>query len=574
MTIFYQEYRSRIIVVFIFISIFIITIVGKLCYIHIIKNEYYEKMVNNLFLKSKVVKGNRGFILDRNGKYIARNKTAFSFLVDTNNKYDEDKILELFSKTFKKPKSYYDSILTKKSNGVVLESNVPVAECREIVETQISGLSKYSKTIREYPYKELAAQVIGYTDSEYKGVNGVEMYFDDILKGQECNKKLVKNINGYLYQNPYEESNNPKSGDDITLSIDIRLQEILQDELLKTVKEIEAVSANGIIVDPFSGEVLAMANVPSLDLNKYYDYNISNHQNRSVIDSYEPGSTFKSIAIACGIEEGLIHENESFNCENGTYLYYGDFLNDHEKHENLSVKQILMHSSNIGISKIVDKNIGLKLIHKYSRNFGFGNKTGIYLPGEAKGLLKPLNSWKKSSGTFVSMGQEILGSTLQTAMAYSVFANGGYLLKPQIIRSISNHKYIGYQFQPFVVRKVISEDTAIRILRILEAVVDDGSGKGAGINGYKIAGKTGTSQTYNNGVLSENDYIASFAGIFPSDQPQYVCVVAINNPTVQGMHWGGIVAAPIIRNIFARVINEFEIPNQINYSSFSGVQEI
>ena len=426
MTIFYQEYRNRIIFVFCFVSLLMSTIVGKLFYIHIVKNDYYEKLVDNQFHKSKVIQGNRGYIFDRNGKYIAKNKTAFSFLVDTNQNYDKEKILNIFSKTFKQPKSHYENILSKKSNGVVLESNVPLAECRTIVYTKIRGLSKFSKTVREYPYNELAAQVIGYTDSDYKGANGIEKYFDNILQGEIGKKKLVKNINGYLYENPYVESNLPKSGESITLSLDMRLQEILQDELLKTIKEIEAESANGVIVNPFTGEILAMANVPSLNLNSYYKYNISNHQNRTVIDSYEPGSTFKSIAIACGFEEGLIHENDKFDCENGSYYYYGKNLTDHIKHEELTVAEILKHSSNVGISKIVDKIIGLKLIHKYARDFGYGNKTGVYLPGETKGILKPLNKWEKSSGTFVSMGQEILGSTLQTAMAYSVFANGGY----------------------------------------------------------------------------------------------------------------------------------------------------
>tara|TARA_S200000501_G_scaffold366785_1_gene402170 strand:- start:2013 stop:3737 length:1725 start_codon:yes stop_codon:yes gene_type:complete len=574
MTIFYQEYRFRIIIVFCFFSLLIATIVGKLFYIHIIKNDYYENLVNNQFLKSKIIQGSRGFILDRNGENIAKNKTAFSFLVDTNQNYDKEKILNIFSKTFQQKKSYYENILAKKSNGVVLESNVPLADCRNIVDTKINGLSKFSKTIREYPYNELAAQVIGYTDSDSKGVSGVEKYFDNILKGEIGKKKLVKNINGYLYENPYEDSDLPQSGSNITLSLDMRLQEILQDELLKTIKEIKAESANGVILNPFSGEILAMANVPSLDLNNYFNYDISYHQNRTVIDSYEPGSTFKSIAIACGIEESLIHENDIFDCENGSYYYFGKKLNDHIKHDDLTVAEILMHSSNVGISKIVDKNIGLKLIYKYSRDFGYGNKTGIYLPGEAKGLLKPLKKWRKSSGTFVSMGQEVLGSTLQTAMAYSVFANGGYLLKPQILKNISGDEVYEFNAEPFVVRKVISENTATRILRILEAAVDYGSGKEAGINGYKIAGKTGTSQTFKNGVLSIDDFIASFAGIFPSNEPKYVCVVAIKRPTVKGKHWGGIVAAPIIRNIFARVINEFEEEKPINYNSLAKVAGI
>ena len=574
MTIFYQKYRNRIKIIFAFFSFLTILILGKLFYIHIIQNQYYEELVNSKFLKSKVIEGSRGQIFDRNGNSLAKNKTVFSFLLNTEQKYDRDKILNLFSENFKKSKNYYEEILEKKSNGVVLERNIPFSDCNVIVNTRIYGLNKLSKIVREYPYKELASQVIGYVDSDYKGIIGIEKYFEKTLKGELGNKNLMKNINGFLYENPYKESIKPDPGKNIALTLDMQLQEILQDELLKTIENIKAEDANGIIVDPFSGEILAMASVPSFDLNKFYEHDISNHQNKSIIDSYEPGSTFKSITIACGIEEGLIHENDEYNCENGKYFYFGKYLNDHEKHDILSVKEILMHSSNIGISKIVDEKIGQKLIYKYARSFGFGNKTGVYLPGETNGILKPLNDWEKSSGTFVSMGQEILSSTLQTAMAYSVFANGGYLLKPQIIKNITQDNTYTYISKPLVVRKVISSETADRVLNILEDVVNHGSGKEAGINGYKIAGKTGTSQTYKNGILSDKNYIASFAGIFPSNKPKYVCVVAINNPKVKGKHWGGVVAAPIIKNIFARIINEFNYDSKFTNDDFTIITDI
>ena len=202
------------------------------------------------------------------------------------------------------------------------------------------------------------------------------------------------------------------------------------------------------------------------------------------------------------------------------------------------------------------ENYNSGLIYDYARKFGFGSKTGITLPSEANGILNTYSDWTHVSDVYVSIGQEINSTTLQTAMAYSVIANGGYLLRPQILRNITNKNEILYESHPIVIRKVISNSTANKIISILEGVVESGSGSKAQINGYKIAGKTGTSETFKNGIKSNTNYISSFAGIFPSNQPKYVCVISIDSPAVYGSHWGGVSAAPTVRNIFRRIITE------------------
>lgn len=573
MTIFYKEYRPRIVKIFCFILVVVTFIWGNLFNIHVLKKDFYTEKVNTKIISKQKLQGKRGLIFDRNGNYLARNIKAYTFIVDTYQKYDKEKILDLFSKTFNESRSEFEKLLSKKSRGVVLAKDIPLAKCQDIVKTNIFGLTKKYRTIRSYPYNELAAQVIGYTGKDNSGVNGVEKYFNSSLSGEAGSRTLVKTSKGVLVESIYDEKEAPIQGNDIALTLDMNLQCILEDELLQKVINTKATNANGVIVDPITGEILAMASVPSLDLNEYFKYNINYHQNRTIIDAYEPASTFKVLALAGLLEEGLVHENEKYDCENGSYKFYGKMLNDHEPHDILTTKEIIMHSSNIGISKIVNE-LDPGIIYKYARAFGFGNKTGVYLPSESNGLLRPLSTWNRSSGTFVSIGQEISSSTLQTAMAYSAIANGGYLVKPKIIKNIKNDNELIFDFSQKVIRQVISNETSKRLINILEAVVEEGTGKNAKINGFKVAGKTGTSQTYDNGKISDTKFISSFAGIFPSNEPNYVCVIAINNPQTYNSHWASNSAAPVVGNIFKRILNESKTITPFKPNNFVGVTNI
>jgi cell division protein FtsI/penicillin-binding protein 2 len=572
MTIFYQEYRNRVRVVF-FTFIFLILIVCiRLFFIHVINNDLYTNEVNSLLIKIQKLKGERGLIFDRNGSYLARNIKVYTFIVDTENKYDSEKIVKFFSEEFNHPKSFYLTKLNKKSNGIILEKNIPSFNCKSILDSSFVGLTKSYKTIRNYPYKELAAQVVGYSNDKNIGVSGVESFYNNSLEGGNGEKTFFR-WNGSIYESLYDEAKLPTEGFDLTLTLDMKLQCILQEELLKICNKSKAELVNGVIVDPFSGDILAMGTVPTLDLNDYSNYPISNQRNSSIVDSYEPGSTFKIIALAAGFEEGIINENDTYYCHNGKYQIHDLILKDNKKHKNLTVNQILMHSSNIGIAKIVE-NFDSKLILEYAQKFGFGSKTGIQLPGESAGILNPISNWTLVSNAFVSIGQEINSTLLQTAMAYSAIANGGYIIKPKILKNITNNNEILFVNEPFVIRKVISENTATRIISMLENVVENGSATTAQIEGYKLAGKTGTAETFIDGKLSKN-YISSFAGIFPSNSPQYVCVISIINPTkVNSMHYGSVSAAPTVKNIFKKIVTEIKTITPYTPKSYVGNTKI
>lgn len=565
MTIFYQEYRKRIRIVSVVFVAVTMLLGYRLFHIHVFK--YSENLTNvNQIIQSKtLLKGNRGNIMDRNGNIIAGNMEKYSFEVDTNKEVDKEKIITIFSEYFSKPESHYTSMLSKKSNNIVIEKDKPTYLCQKILKTPIKGLYKNRYNTRFYPFNELASQIIGYTNEFNQGITGIESYFDYILKAEEKQSIYHRQKSGERNTSLYHDRPILIPGSDITLTLDMKLQCILQDELLKALDDCKAKSANGIIINPFNGEILAAASVPSLNLNEYSNFPVGTQRNTVFTDAYAPGSTFKIVALAAGIEEDLLGYDKQYDCENGSYAIYGLNLSDTEEHQKLTVREIIMKSSNIGIAKMVNE-YPRKIIYNYARKFGFGEKTGILMNGEAEGKLHPINSWSKVSHIYISIGQELTATTLQSALAYSVIANGGFLVKPILTKSISRQDEVIFENQPEVVRRVISEETAIKILSILVDVVREGSGHKANIPGYLIAGKTGTSETFIDGKKSSTDFIPSFAGIFPANNPEYVCVVSLNTPRF-GKHWGSESAAPVVKNIFQRIISDSD---KFHPESFSG----
>lgn len=554
MTIFYQEYRKRIRFVSFTFLVLTILLGYRLFHIHVIKYSDYLLEVNRIIESRSRLQGYRGLIMDRNKKILAGNIEKYSFAVDTNKDIEKDKITSLFSEIFSKPENYYVSMLAENSNNIVIEENKPTYLCKKILETPIKGLYKKRNNARVYPYNELASQIIGYTNEFNEGITGVEHFYETILKAEEKQNIYHRQSGGNRQTSLYNKQPVLMPGSDIILSLDMKIQCILQDELLKALDDTKAKSVNGIIIDPFTGEILAAASVPALDLNDYANFSIKTQRNKVFSDAHAPGSTFKIIALAAGIEEGLFGYDNTYFCENGSYRFHGLNLRDTESHQELTVREIIIKSSNIGIAKMVQE-FSPEIIYKYARKFGFGEKTGIMINGEAEGKLHPLNNWSGVSNIYVAIGQELTATTLQTALAYSVIANGGYLLKPILTESILNQGEIVFQNKPEVVRKVISRDTADKIISLLVDVVKEGSGHKAYIPGYLVAGKTGTSETFLDGKKSSTDFIPSFAGIFPANNPKYVCVVSLNTP-MYGKHWGSESAAPAVKNIFQRIISD------------------
>lgn len=551
----YQCHRNRIGIVTIAIM-FVFTVLSlRLVYIQIIKHDEYSAIAKKNTIGTRNIHGSRGIIYDRSGTALTYNLKHHTFWMNTRTHSEISEVCEIFSAVFNKPESYYRKLLSRKSNYVAIEKNVIDPMYSELI-NKLKGKNVGSDTItkRHYPFGDLAAQVIGYTNTENTGALGIERQFNSILSGTSGLKNFSKKANGKLCSNIYEDDYTFDNGRDITLTIDIEYQAILQDELKLAIENCNAQSANGIIIEPFTGEVLAMATLPSIDLNNYFDFPIQYHQNKVVSAAYEPGSTFKIVGVSAGLDENLISPWEKFNCEDGEYHTLSRIFHDHEPHDELTVSEILMHSSNIGMVKIADK-IGSERIFKYSVLHGFGEPTGIQLPMENNGILRKFDDWTRSSGPTIAMGQEVAATTLQTAMSYCSIANGGYLLKPSIIKSISrnNHNDL-ISIEPQVIRSVMDGKTSKAVLSMLCEVINKGTADKAQMHGFSLAGKTSTAQKFVDGSYSSEEFMSAFAGIYPSHQPRLVCLVVVDSPQY-GKHWGNETAAPIVKKVIERIIN-------------------
>ena len=338
----------------------------------------------------------------------------------------------------------------------------------------------------------------------------------------------------------------------------------MHSELSKGIDTFSAKSANGIIVNPMTGDILAMSTLPSFNPNKYYDYEIEHYKNKIISDSYEPGSTFKIVALSGILDLDIHNDEDKFYCENGeTTLINRKKLRDHEPHEFLNISEIFTYSSNIGMSKIVT-DLESKDFYKYCKLYGFGTKSGISLNDEASGNIRGLDNWSKTSKIYLSIGQELSVTNLQLAMAYATIANGGYLLKPNLIKMISTGENEAiYTKDVYPIRKVIKTENSDKLLNYLENVVNHGTAENLNLSGYNIGGKTGTAQKFIENSYSKNEFISSFASVFPIESPKYVLLVSIDSPKY-GYHWANQSAVPVTKEIIKRIIiwdNDMHISN-------------
>ena len=407
---------------------------------------------------------------------------------------------------------------------------------------------------RFYPHGLIASQILGYTDSDDNGISGLEKDYNKYLSGTAGKSIKSKGWKG-KFQNrsdlPYTA---PLNGNSIELTLDLNYQSILQQELEKRLIETSSKSAMGVIMNPQTGAILAMASVPSFDNNDFSKYPLDNHRCRVITDQFEPGSTFKIVAATAALSEYKINLSEEFNCENGQFDYFGTSIKDHEPYEFLNTSQIIQNSSNIGIIKIAER-VGSSSMYKYARLFGFGSTTNLGLDGETPGKIKPEKEWSRISIGQISMGHEVAVNTLQLATAFSAIANDGYIVKPHIVKKIYGpDDKTKFHNLTKVKRKISTEDIVIQIKKMLRKVVVNGTGTEADIAGWEVAGKTGTAQKYIDGKYSNNHFISNFVGFLPSSNPKLLSAIVLDEPE-SPMHWGGQGAAVAFKRIMQRIIN-------------------
>lgn len=456
----------------------------------------------------------------------------------------------------------YDNLLEKLNRDksfIWIKRRVTDQEADNIKNLKLFGVEIIKESKRYYPNKELAAHILGFAGIDEAGLDGVELKYNSYLKGEPGKRSLLRDAKQRMLPAFEYEYIPPVNGYNLVLTIDEVIQHIVEDVLERSLKKNNALSASAVVMNPKNGEIYALASRPSYDLNDFANATNASRRNRTISDYFEPGSTFKIITASAALDENIVNTDDVFFCENGAYRIAGHTLHDHKPHGNLTFVEVIEKSSNIGTVKIAQK-MGPKILNKYVKKFGFGQITGIDLPGETQGFLRPIEEWSKLSIGAIPIGHEIGVSTLQMARAMSAVVNGGYMVNPYIVSEvIDNNNEIIKSFKNDKQQSVISEKTSATMREILKGVVEDGTGRGAKIEDYEAGGKTGTAQKIDSsGNYSHDKFIASFIGFTPVEDPQFVIGVVFDEP--RPFYYGGLVSAPVFKEIAEKILKYTNVP--------------
>lgn len=551
--------QRRLVVLLSIILIYFIALFIRLAYLQIFNSGTLVDRAESLWSRNLPIEGQRGIIYDRNHDAIVENEVAPSVIVIPKQVTDVDRTSEVLAEVLEVSVEEAKRHVT---HGVSIERIQPegrklsLEQVQAIQEANLDGVYLVNDVKRSYPYGNLLAQTIGFTGIDNQGITGLEYVYNDYLMGENGVWKYFSDAKGNSLPQFSDDYAPASRGLDIELTIDLHLQEILEREFDNAVAKYDPDQMIGIIMDPNTGEILAMASRPTYDPENYQDYDqeIFN-RNLPIWSTYEPGSTFKIVTFSAALEEGVMKLEDRF-FDPGYAIVDGVRIRDWKAggHGDQSMLEVIMNSCNPGFIEL-GQRLGKEKLFEYIRAYGFNEKTGVDMLGESQGIIfNPDNIGNVELATS-SFGQGNSVTPIQLVTAVSAAVNGGNLMQPYIVKRML-HPYtneILYEREPSIKRRVISEETSETMRYALEMVGAQGSGKGAYIDGYRVGGKTGTAQKAKDGAYISGEYILSFVGIAPMDDPQLVVYVAIDNPknTVQ---YGGVVAAPIARSILAEAL--------------------
>ena len=548
---------------------------ARLIYVQVVMAEEFTSEAAIKHVNKQVIYARRGIIQDIHGEPLAQNEPVKTVVADASLIKNREAFAALIAGPLEVPEAVLNGKLSRmvksKLTGklepcryIVLKKDVP-----ETTATQLAKLAIDAKTqnlvanpeairfeqdfVRMYPNGPLLCHALGFTNGENLGMDGVERTMEQYLRGNDGFRYIERDRIGREIV-PYRgQEREARNGCNVKITIDMGLQNIVEQEIAAAVKQYHPKSATVILMKPQTGEILAMANRPNFDLNKQSGVPEDHRRNRAITDIVEPGSTFKIVTTAAALTERVVRPDTMIFCENGYWEWCK--LHDHHPYSDLSVEDILVHSSNIGVGKLAAQ-LGDQRFYEYARKFGFGERTGVALPGEVGGILHPPHLWSKISLTRLPMGQEVAATPLQIVTATSAIANGGRLMLPQIVSEITDDegKTIA-QFPPQEVRRVASQKACDAVCDALMRVVSKkGTAALAAVPGFDVAGKTGTAQKADeNGKVTHEKYVVSFVGYMPAKDPAFVALVLLDEAQAKhGENYGGLVAAPVFARIGER----------------------
>ena len=540
--------RIRIITIGSIFGLMFLGVVARSFYLQILQHETLVKKADKQHQHKVDLTPARGSILHPNGTTLAEAIHMDSCYAEPHRINDVGGTAAVLAPIMGIPKNELVARLSVNKSFIWLERWMAPEIATRVKNMKLPGIGFAPESKRFYPNMEIAAHVVGFTGRDPNGLEGIELKYDSTILGNTGyiiteRDALGRNI---AIKNTVIKDSSP--GKSVILTLDKTIQFIAEKELAKAVTESKAKAGMALVMESSTGKVLAMANYPTFNPNAYSRYSLAQLRNHVVTDSFEPGSTFKVFTIAAALDSGIINAADVYNCENGVYRVAGRTIHDDHPHSRLTVSEVIKYSSNIGAAKIGFK-MGEDRLSSYLRNFGFGGRTGIDLPGESPGSLKKHMYGIDLATT--SFGQGVSLSTIQLVSALSAIANGGNLMRPYLVEQIlDDNGTVVQKFEPQIVRRVISPETSQKVTKMMETVTGEGgTGTKAALDGFRVAGKTGTAQKVDSvtRAYSPSKRIGSFVGFVPSDKPKLTIAVIIDEP--QGIKYGGIVAAPAFRGI-------------------------
>jgi cell division protein FtsI (penicillin-binding protein 3) len=540
--------------------LWLLAICLRLVYLQIFCYGDFERRAQHQQQRSFDLSAKRGVIYDRAGRELAMSIQVDSAFVVPSEAPDLANTISLIARITKDdPRVLLADCRAHKFCWVARKADAEIVD--RIRALNLQGIHFQKEAKRFYPKRELAAQVLGYVGTDDQGLSGMERQFNQQLQGKPGKLMISVDARKRWFASVEKE---PESGNSVVLTIDQNIQYIAERELERGMEETHAIAGTVIVENPHTGEILALTNRPTFNPNIRKEIKNEALKDRAVSDIYEPGSTFKMVTLSAGLEEKITRPDEMFDCQMGSIVINGMRIRDSKPHGMLSVADILAESSDVGAIKVALR-LGDDRFYKYIRAFGFGQRTGVELPGETPGLTKPVNRWSKVSIGAISMGQEIGISALQLASLISTIANDGVRVPPRIVAGTiaPQNTPQTIAFQRAEGTRVVSSLTAAQMRQMLQGVVLHGTGRKAILEGYSSAGKTGTAQKVDpaTGAYSKTKYVASFAGFSPINDPQIAVVVILDSAV--GLHQGGQVSAPVFQRIMQQVLEYQHVPHDV-----------
>ena len=567
---FLTHHRKKLFIVFLISALLMVGLCAQLGFLMIARSDHYNKMADELHKRERTIKAARGEIVDRNGTVIAANRTVCTVSVIHNQVTEPEKVIRELVRILELPETEVRKKVEKWSSREIIRTNVEKSVGDQIMNLGLSGVKVDEDYKRYYPYGSLASKVLGFTGADNQGIIGLEVMYERYLKGRDGLILTISDAKGTELQNAAEERVEPVPGNTLTVSLDVNIQKYAEQAAYQVMEKKGAKAVSVIVMNPRNGEIYAMVNVPEFDLNDPFTLNVESGgltgtelqdarnkmwRNRCINDTYEPGSTFKIITAAAGLEAGVVHLDDRFSCP-GFRIVEDRKIRCHKigGHGGETFLQGAMNSCN-PVFIDVGARLGVDSFYHYFEQFGLLGKTGIDLPGEAATIMHKKENMGLVELATVSFGQSFQITPIQLITTVSSIINGGRRITPHFAMNVESTDGTYYQKFSYPERMgVVSEATSETMRYILEQVVAEGSGKRAKLPGYRVGGKTATSEKL---PRSLKKYISSFLGFAPADDPQVIALITIDEPV--GIYYGGTIAAPVVADIFSNILPYLDI---------------